>query len=400
MSRYLPYSPEQGYLVPPRVDEVLSADHLCFFVHKSVEKLDLSRFDQSYGQMGGRLYDPSLMLKVWLYAYLLGVTSSRRLEQRIREDLAFRFLAGAATPDYWALNAFRSRHGKAINDCFTQVVEMARSLKLAQLGTVAIDATRIKASASPDKVIALERQQRAKTRRNVRRWQQSCDGDDPNEGAGGRVGTAIDAIQDTAATLKPLPRRAKRPSEKRSITDPDARFLRSRGNRFVLGYSGEIAVSEDHLIVAQRVTQSGNENDGLEPMVKLVNETCGELPQRVLADSGYYSNENVERMEALTVDAYVPDSNLARELNTRNPATDLAGHDPRLKRMRHKLRDPDGRAMYSKRRGIVEPVFGIMKEQRNFRSFRLRSTAKVQIEFALAATAYNLKRIYLLTKAR
>ena len=83
------------------------------------------------------LYHPSLMLKVWLYAYALGVTSSRRVERRIREDLAFRYLAGNARPDYWALNAFRRRHGRAINDCFTQVVEMARGLGLRQLGTVA-----------------------------------------------------------------------------------------------------------------------------------------------------------------------------------------------------------------------------------------------------------------------
>src|SRR5438270_1786445 len=112
MSRYLPYSPDQGYLVPPRVDEVLEADHLCFFVHRVVERLDLSRFEEAYSAEGGMLYHPSLMLKVWLYGYALGVTSSRRLEQRIREDLAFRYLAGTARPDYWALNAFRRRHGR------------------------------------------------------------------------------------------------------------------------------------------------------------------------------------------------------------------------------------------------------------------------------------------------
>jgi Transposase domain (DUF772) len=103
MSRYLPYSPAQGYLVPPRVDEVLEPDHLCFFVHRVVERLDLCRFEESYSAEGGMLYHPTLMLKVWLYGYALGVTSSRRLERRIREDLAFRYLAGGAGPDFWAL---------------------------------------------------------------------------------------------------------------------------------------------------------------------------------------------------------------------------------------------------------------------------------------------------------
>src|SRR2546422_4162605 len=148
MSRYLPYNPDQGYLVPPRVDEVLDADHLCFFIHRVVERLDLGRFEEAYSAAGGMLYHPSLMLKVWLYAYALGVTSSRRLERRIREDLAFRYLAGGAQPDFWALNEFRKRHGRAMNDVFTQVVELARSLGMGQLGHVAIDSTRIAANAA------------------------------------------------------------------------------------------------------------------------------------------------------------------------------------------------------------------------------------------------------------
>src|SRR5437762_7056212 len=237
MSRYLPYNPDQGYLVPPRVDEVLDADHLCFFIHRVVERLDLGGFEEAYSAAGGMLYYPSLMLKVWLYAYALGVTSSRRLERRIREDLAFRYLAGGARTDYWALNAFRRWHGRAINDCFTQVVEMGRGLGLRQLGTVAIDATRIKASASPDKVVKIERGERARTRLKVRRWQQACDADDPNENAGSGVGAAIEAVEqvDLSRDLAPLPR-PRKGVLRQSATDPDARFLRARGGRFVLGY--------------------------------------------------------------------------------------------------------------------------------------------------------------------
>jgi transposase len=395
MSRYLPYSPDQGYLVPPRVDEVLDADHLCFFIHRVVERLDLGRFEESYSAEGGMLYHPSLMLKVWLYAYTLGVTSSRRVEQRIREDLAFRYLAGNARPDYWALNAFRRRHGRAINDCFTQVVEMARGLGLRQLGTVAIDATRIKASASPDKVVKIARGERARTRLKVRRWQQACDADDPNENAGSSVGAAIETVEqvELGRDLAPLPR-PRRGVLRQSATDPDARFLRARGGRFVLGYTGEIAVSEDHLIVAQRVTAQSTDNASLVPMVELVNTSCGSPPERVIADSGYYSNHNTEQMEALGIDAYVPDSNLARELNLGHKADDVRCHDPSLRRMREKMRSEQGRRLYRKRKSIVEPVFGVLKQQRGLREFRLRSLDKVAIEFALAATAYNLTRIY------
>ena len=121
--KFLPYNPDQAFLLPPNVKDVLGADHLCFFVHRIVERLDLSAFCAEYGEEGRRAYAPTLMVKVWLYAYALGITSGRRLEQRIREDLPLRYLAGGAQPDYWTLNDFRRRHARGLNDVFTQVVE-------------------------------------------------------------------------------------------------------------------------------------------------------------------------------------------------------------------------------------------------------------------------------------
>jgi transposase len=410
MSRYLPYSPEQGVLIPSDAREALGSDHLCFFVHDVVERLDLGRYLEAYGAEGGVLYHPSLMLKVWLYAYALAVTSSRRLEQRIREDLAFRYLAGGARPDYWALNAFRRRHGRAINDSFTQVVELARRMGLRQLGTVAIDATRIKASASPDRIVkdkvvkqkvvkekalkprALKRAraERLQTRLKVRRWQQACDAHDPNENAGSHVHVSLDAVAEMPATLPALPREK---TVRRSVTDPDARFLRTRGG-FVLGYTAEIAVSDDHLIVAQRVTQAATDNESLAPMVELIGQVCGQSPGQVVADSGFYSNRNVERMEQAGVQAFIPDSNLARELNLGLPPDDTRCRDPRLKRMRERMRSEQGRTLYRRRKALVEPVFGVLKEQRNLRAFRTRSLHNVANEFALAAIAYNLTRLH------
>jgi transposase len=186
MPNFYEYNPEQGYLLPPSVREVLGEEHLCFFVHRAVEKLDLRGFEQGYSDEGHPAYHPALLLKVWLYAYALGVTSSRRLEQRIREDLAFRYLAGGAQPDFWALNEFRKRHGRAMNEVFTQVVELARSLGMGQLGHVAIDSTRIAANAAPDSTDSIEklRGERAKIRQRIRRWQQQCQAQDPNEGRG------------------------------------------------------------------------------------------------------------------------------------------------------------------------------------------------------------------------
>ena len=388
MSRYLPYCPDQAELLPARVRDVLGGGHLCFFVHGVVERLDLSRFHASYGEEGGRLYHPSLMLKVWLYAYALGLTSSRRLEQRIREDLAFRYLAGGSEPDYWALNAFRRRHPVAINDCFTQVLELARQMGMRQLGTVAVDATRIKASASPDKIVLEKRQQRARLRRKVRNWQKACDADDPNESAGTQLGIAVEEVAAMPARLEPLDK-----PRKRSATDPDAGFLRARQG-FVLGYTAQIAVSEDHLIVAQRVIQSGNDNASLLPMVRLVESTCGTPPERVVADSGFYTNQNVELLEQRGITAYVPDSCLARELNLGHPAADPPHCHPRLRQMRQRMRTPEGRQIYARRKGIVEPVFGVLKEQRGMRAFRMRGLPRVGTEFTLASIAHNLTRMH------
>jgi transposase len=108
-TRFLPYNPPQDYLLPPSVDDVLGPQHLCFFLHRVVERLDVSAFREDYQEEGRPAYAPALLLKVWLYAYTLGITSCRRLEQRAREELGLRYLAGGAQPDFWTLNAFRRR---------------------------------------------------------------------------------------------------------------------------------------------------------------------------------------------------------------------------------------------------------------------------------------------------
>ena len=127
--RFLPYNPDEVYLLPPSVKDVLGEDHLCFFVHRLVERLDLSAFEAGYVEEGWPAYAPALLVKVWLYAYALGLTSSRRLEQRIREDLGLRYLAGGATPDYWTLNAFRRRHEGALTHLERRWAEIPQRLE-------------------------------------------------------------------------------------------------------------------------------------------------------------------------------------------------------------------------------------------------------------------------------
>ncbi|MGC2111665.1 MAG: IS1182 family transposase [Candidatus Korobacteraceae bacterium] len=392
MSRFLSYNPEQAYLLPPSVKDELGADHLCFFVRAVVKQLDLSGFEQEYSAEGGALYAPELMLSVWLYAYAIGMTSARRLEERMVEDLPLRYLAGGERVDNWALSAFRRRQGRALNDAFTQALEMARGLGLGKLGRVAIDATRIKANASRDRVDSEQqlRQERAKLRRQIRRWQKACDGDSSEPG-----GLQV-ALEEAESKLAEMPRRLqqlrKSGLKKLSRSDGDARFLRRRGG-FVLGYTAEVAVSEDHLILAQRVTQNATDNGSLLPMLAAVEQQCGSPPQAVVADSGYFSLDNLRELERQKIAGYIPDSNLARALNLGKRCrgrTRAAVH----RRMRRKLRSWAGRAAYARRKAVVEPVLGILKEQRGMRQFRLRGQPKVAVEFTLASLAHNLKRMY------
>jgi transposase len=399
MGRFLPYDPEQAYLLPPSVRDELGEDHLCFFLHQAVEHLDLRSFEQAYGEEGGALYCPALMLKVWLYAYAVGITSARRLEQRIAEDLGLRYLAGGARPDNWALSAFRRRHGRGLNDVFTQVLEMARAMKLGRLGQVAIDSTRIQASASRNRLETEERlrQERAKLRRAIRKWQKLCDEEDPNEGAGARV-----KLERLEERLQQMPRRLeklrKSGLKKLSRSDPEARFLRERGG-FALGYTAEAAVNEDHLIVGQRVTQNAADNHSLIPLVEEAERQGGAKAEKVLADAGFFSLENIEELENRGLEVYVPDSNLACELN-RGQRCGPTRLNPTQRRMRQKLRDPAGRAVYQRRKALIEPVWGTLKEQRGMRRFRLRGLEKVKIEFTLAAISFNLTRLCALRRTR
>jgi len=396
--KFLPYEPDQAWLLPPSVKDVLGEDHLCFFLHQMVERLDLSAFGADYSEEGQRPYAPAMMVKVWLYAYCLQVTASRRLEQRVKEDLAFRYLAGGASPDYWTLNDFRTRHRRAINDLFLQVVEVARGLGMGRLGHVAIDSTRVHANASRRRMETQKelRQRLARTRRAIRRWQQQCDAADPNEEPGTQVKSRYkkQLEEQVAATQQKLRKLKKLGVRQLSVTDSDSRFLHESGGGFTLGYTVDLAVSDDHLIVGQRTTQAVSDSDSLWPMVKQVEATCGEKPQEVSADSAFFSVQNLKRLERRGIEGYLPDAHLSGELQRRRGPLKTAGDGPAHRRMRAKLRSPAGQARYRRRQALVEPVFGVLKEQRGMRRLRLRGLRKAGTEVALYCTAFNLTRMW------
>jgi hypothetical protein len=334
-----------------------------------------------------------MMLSVWLYAYATGLTSARELERRIREDLPLRYLAGGDRPKDWALSAFRRTHKKGLNDVFTQVLEFVRKLGMAKLGVIAVDSTRIKAHNAKSRVDSQERlrKERAKLRRQIRAWQKQCDAEQNAVAAA----LAEEELQRLQQRLDAMPSRLqalKKSGQKRlPRTDTDARVLTKR-KQSVVGYTADIAVSEDQFIVAQRVTQASTDNESLRPMVDAVQQQCGEKPGKVVADSGYYSNANAKAMEEQSIDAYLPDSNLAAALNKGKRVKGRACA-PEMKRMRSKLKTREGRAVYAKRKAIVEGPFGVLKTERDLHRFRLRGLVKVGVEFTLATLAHNVTRL-------
>ena len=401
MSRFFDYAPDQGLLLPPSVKDVLGEGHLCFHVHRVVEAFDVRSLEQAYSSEGRLAYPPRMMLKVWLYAYCLGVHSTRRLERRIQEDLAFRYLAGGLRPDHKTLSEFLRRHARAINDLFTQTIEIARRAGVVRLGHVAIDSTRVQANAARWRVVdeeQAERDGRARDRRQVRRFQQRVLAPDPDEGAGTEVAMAQPEVLEQALAeahqgLKKLPKAGRRQV---SQTDPDSRFLRTRDG-WVLGYTADIAVSDDHFIVAARVTQNATDNASLLPMVDEVERQCRQRPAKVTADAGFFSGTALRECSRRGIDLYVPDNNLRHEMTSGKPAGGIgrtAIRDPEHLRMREKLRSAAGRKIYQRRQAVVEPVFGVLKEQRGMRRFGRRGLEAVKTEWILAAIAHNIGRLH------
>lgn len=402
MSKYVSYAPELGWLLPPRVIDELGEDHLVFFLHKLIEKADLSAFEASRSTTGRPAYPPQMMLKIWLYAYALGLTSSHRIEQLIREDLGFRFLAGNNKPDYWTLNDFRRRYPRALNDVFTWVVEGARELGMVKLGRVAIDSTRVEANASADRRDSKEqlRKERARIRQRIRRWHQECAREEQavSEEQLKKIKAWERRLEEIPAQLKQL----RKSGQKRSSrSDPQSRYLKRRGG-FCLGYTAEIAVSDDHIVVAQRVHQAPTDNGSLNQMTKLIKKQSGRKPQAVVADCGYHAMEEIGKVERGKIAAYVPDRLLAKELaggevvemNERQKR-----RTPGLAERRERLREPTAREHQKRRKAVVEPVFGVLKQQRGMRKFRRRGLEAVAVEWTLATIAYNVTRMWTKTRA-
>jgi transposase len=433
--RYRPYLPEQEFLLPPSLREWLPENHLAYFVSDVVDSLDLSALDAVYGdeERGQPPYDPRMMAKVLVYGYCVGVYSSRRIERRLAEDVAFRVLAAGNAPNFRTIADFRKLHLATLAGLFEAVLKIALAAGALKLGRVALDGTKVKANASKHKAMSYsrmqdkERQLRAEVRELLARAEATDAEEDAQYGADRRGDELPAELQRRETRLRKI-REAKRALEERAreqaeiggkplaqvkqaqpadkdqynFTDPESRLIKG-SEGWVQGYNAQTAVEPSlQLIVGQRVTQAANDKEQLAPMLQVIEHQRGQLPAALLADSGYCSEKNLKYLETTyhQIDAYIASGRQKHdEYRQRCPRGPLPTNAMRVERMMRKLQTRAGRAVYATRKTIVEPVFGQIKEARRFRHFLLRGLAKVRGEWALVCLTHNILKLYRLCYA-
>src|ERR1700693_2013269 len=313
---YRPYVPEQDLLLPPSLRDLLPEDHLAFFVSDLVDELDLSAITTVYEdeERGFPPYHPVMLTKVLVYAYCIGIFSSRRIQRRLAEDVGFRVLAAGNQPDFRTIADFRKRHLTALRGFFEQVLRLAREMGAPHLGRVALDGSKVKANASKHKAMSYQRM--GETQRQLRaevaqllaqaeaadtaedaQFGTSRGGDDlpaelyRRESRLQRIREAnrvlrARAQEEAVAAGQPAESAKPDPKAQYNFTDPESRIMKGPDG-FVQAYNAQVAVDDLHFIVGQAVTQACNDKQQLVPMIATITRQSGEAPAVLLADAGY-----------------------------------------------------------------------------------------------------------------
>ena len=421
---YRPYLPEQDFLLPPSLRDWLPDDHLAYFVSDLVDQLDLSAIEGPYEDeaRGQPPYHPVMMTKVLVYAYCVGVFSSRKIQRRLAEDVACRVLAAGNAPDFRTIADFRKQHLAALSGLFEQVLRLALEAGALRLGRVALDGTKVKANASKHKAMSYGRLRGKATQLKAEVNQllsqaEATDADEDRRHGPDRHGADVPAeLSRREARLQRI-REAKRALEARALakgagapaaaatpkakdqynfTDPESRIMHHGPDGFVQGYNAQVAVEDTlQLIVGQAVTQATNDKRQLQPMVTTMQHQSGQTPDQLIADSGYCSETSLAYVATLPIDAYIAARKVthgARPVPC--PRGPLPTGATRVERMARKLQTTAGAAVYATRKGIVEPVFGQIKQARGFRRFSLRGVEKVAGEWSLVCATHNILKLY------
>lgn len=427
---YRPYYPDEDLLLPPSLREWLPEDHLAYFVSDVVDQLDLSAMDAVYGseKRGQPPYDPRMMTKLLVYGYCVGVFSSRRIERRLVEDIAFRVLAADNQPNFRTISDFRKIHLKALEGLFEQVLRIALEAGAIKVGRVALDGTKIKANASKHKAMSYDRMKEKEKdlRSQIRDLLAQAEAADAEEDARhgkdkrgdelpeelARRETRLQKIREAKRALEARAREkaaaeggepdGAKPKDKDqyNFSDPESRIMPG-ADGIVQGYNAQAAVDPGlQLIVGQTVTQASNDKQQLAPMLEIIEQQSTQRPTEILADSGYCSEKNLEALESADqperrIEAYIATERQKHdEYKQPCPRGPLPKGATRVDRMRRKLKTKAGKAVYAARKTIVEPVFGQIKHARGFRQFLLRGIDKVRAEWSLVCLTHNVLKLY------
>jgi len=440
---YRPYNPNQQYLMPPSMRDWLPEDHLSYFVSDTIDAMDLSEIDGVYERnlAGYPPYHPHMMVKVLFYAYCTGVFSSRKIAKKLEEDVAFRVLSAENRPDFRTISDFRKLHLAALKKLYLEVLRLCRQAGLVRLGHVSLDGTKQKANASKHKAMSYGRmkEESARLEREIGDLLSKADLVDAEEDAVfgadkrgdelpeelrfresrlARIKQAMAELEAEAkeaakeeasdsdspdGDLKP-PERGRRkktppgvPDDKaqKNFTDGESRIMKSADKSFIQGYNAQAAVdSEYQVIVAAMVTNQAADSVHVGEMVGRIEENCGQAPDEMSLDAGYYSEANVEHLESKKIDVYMPPMRLAHREYREAKAEPVTDQSTTRERMSSKVLTGEGRAKYGLRKETVEPVFGQIKRCLGFRQFSMRGEHACEAEWNLVCAAHNLLKLF------
>ncbi len=436
------------YLLPPSVQDYLPEDHLARFAVEIVDHLDMKGILGVYAGKGKKPYHPAMLVALLFYGYATGTFSSRKLEKASYDSIAYRYICANTHPDHDTIASFRKRFLKELEGFFVEILLVGQAMGLVKLGTVSLDGTKIKANASKHKALSwahanqLEAQLQAEVEELMRLAEAADTDSSPEEmdipqelkRREERLAKIAEAKAEIEARAqqrfereqadyearmarrkekeqrtgkKPGGRPPKAPSadpqakDQVSLTDQESRIMPSHDG-FVQSYNAQASVDDDtHLIVEQHITQQPNDKQELVPAVERLQqlpEALGEA-DTLLADTGYFSEANVNTCESNDIVPYIPEG---RQRHNEPLHESLADDSPVLEpsnaveAMRHRLKTRAGKRIYARRKSTVETVFGIIKQVQGFRQFLLRGLNNVSGEWSLVCIGWNLKRLHAL----
>ena len=442
---------ETPFLFPPSVQDWLPQDHLARFVVDIVGQLNLSSLRAVYAGKGSRPYDPAMLLSLILYGYATSVFSSRKLEQATYDSVAFRYIAGNQHPDHDTIATFRQRFSPELQGLFVQVLSIASEMGVLKLGRVSLDGTKVKANASKHQ--ALSWQHACKLEEQLQRevehlWQLAEEADQSAIPDGMSISAELerrekrlatiaeakrkiearaaerDAEQQQASEKKLADRKQKekqsskknkgkpakpqkpgpRPKDQVNLTDEESRIMPASGGGFTQDFNAQACVDvATLLIIVAQTTQQVNDKQQIKPAIKELDKLRGQLGrvEELIADSGYFSQANVEACETAGMTPFIA---VSREEHNQRLEDRLSKPEPvardadSVTRMKHRLKTKAGKEVYGQRKCTVEPVFGIIKSVLGYNQFLRRGLENVKAEWKLVSLAWNLKRMHVLSK--